>query len=185
MTVSYSCNELSSFPRLLLYLNFLLLKHKHNEKPSGYCKRWGDPSRSRWRLHKYQNPDMDLPFLFAQCCSQNGKMALLLPWDWLHVSLAYQAGPSSSPLSPNWNSLSQLLPGQAPVTSMRKDALPFSGWPHSSAAVLMEPALCSAHRGRNGTTIRLPTTVSQATGLPRVRSERELTVQVGCGRTQL
>lgn len=56
------------------------------------------------------------------------------------VSLAFQAGPSSSPRSPNWNSLSLLLCGQALETSVRKGALPFPGW-HCSAALLVDPAL--------------------------------------------
>lgn len=78
------------------------------------------------------------------------------------VSLAFQAGPTSSPLSPNWNLLSRLLRGQAPMTSVRKGALAFPGWPHCSAAV-SGASSPFAGRGRDRIRIRLLTTVFQAT----------------------
>lgn len=117
---------------------------------------------------QYRNCERDLPFLFAQQGSQNGKMAQLLPWErsvGLHGVIASQAL-ASGPLSPNWNSLSLMLSGQAPMTSIRKDALPFA-----------DPAFCSPlcrqRQGRDqGQAARNGLTEPQ-----RVWSGQELAVQ--------
>lgn len=87
-------------------------------------------------------------------------------------SFVFQAGPISGSLSPNWNSLSLLLCGQAPMTSIRKGALPFSGWPRSFAA---SSQLCRQRqgRGREGG----PVAHNSLIGHQRVWSGQELTVR--------
>lgn len=64
------------------------------------------------------------------------------------------------------------------MTSIRKGALPFSGWLQCSAvALLVEPALSLQEEAGDGIRIRLLTTVSQATGHQRVLSGGELRVK--------
>lgn len=98
------------------------------------------------------------------------------------VSIAFQAGPISHPLSTNWNPWARLLsvqgpPQPPPVTSIRKGAPAFSGWSHcltAAAALLVKPALPLQEESRDRIRIRLLTTSTQATGYQRVWSGREL-----------
>lgn len=80
MTGSYSCNELSRFPKAPFIAQISLMKTcalrgswsiaTGKETPAGA----GGAAAER-------NRETDLPFLFAQHCSQNGKVAQLLPWE--------------------------------------------------------------------------------------------------------
>lgn len=86
------------------------------------------------------------------------------------VSFGFQAGPISGSLSPNWNSLSLLLRGQAPMTSIRKGALPFWSWPRCFAD---SSPLCRQRQGR----ARGQAAHNRLPGHQRVWSGQELTVQ--------
>lgn len=104
---------------------------------------WTCPSSLPSTAHKMGRWPSSSPGKGVSCCT---------------VSPAFQTGPTSSPLSPNWNPLSRLLHGQAPMTSVSKGALAFRGWLHSSAAV-SGASSPFAGRGRHGIRIRLLTTV--------------------------
>lgn len=86
---------------------------------------------------------MDLPFLFAQYCSQNGKVAQLLLWERsvpLHRVACLPSWPYQQPSEFSLEAVVLAAHGQAPMTSIRKGALPFSGW-LAAVALLVEPAL--------------------------------------------
>lgn len=90
-------------------------------------------------------------------------------------SFVFQAGPNQW-LSPNWNSLSLLLCGQAPMTSIRKGVLPFSGWPRRFAASSL---LCrqGQGQGRGRELEQGPVAHNSLIGHQRVWSGQELTVR--------